>query len=149
MLYFSYAANLNRSHMARLCPGAELLYPAVLEGYLLTVRRWFNVEVNEGGAVYGGVWRVGDGCIPRLDSYEDYPHLYTKQVLKIRVPSGEWNVEDGKWKAALKCMVYSMCEPFQMPFSSPEPEYLQMVREGYEEWGLPTVSLEHALSASV
>jgi len=44
MLYFAYAANLNRSHMARLCPGAKPLYAAVLEGYTLTARRWFNIE---------------------------------------------------------------------------------------------------------
>lgn len=83
MFYFSYAANLNRTHMARLCPGAEPLYPAVLEGCFLTVRRWFNVEPEEGGMVYGGVWEVNPEHLSRLDSYEDYPELYERRKMRI------------------------------------------------------------------
>ena len=51
---FAYAATLNRSHMARLCPGAEPLYPDVLENYILTLRRWFNIEPQEGSEIVEG-----------------------------------------------------------------------------------------------
>lgn len=145
MLYFSYAANLNHSHMKKLCPVAEPLYPAVLPGYTLTVRQWFNVEPDKSGTVHGGVWQVEEGCLPRLDSYEDYPLLYTKQVLKIRVQAGAWNVEGGKWKDTMECMVYLMRQPFEVPFSPPDPEYLKMVREGYKEWGISSEQFDISL----
>lgn len=86
-----------------------------------------------------------DECLLQLDSYEDYPHLYTKQVLKVRVPPGEWNVEGEKWKDTLKCMVYRMHQPFEIPSSLPDPEYLKMVREGYREWGVSQKQLDAAL----
>ena len=168
MLYFSYAANLNRSHMARLCPGAEPLYSAVLADYTLTVRRWFNVERGEGSLVYGGVWRIGERHLEKLDWYEDWPELYEKRTVEV-IPVkhgslGAWeqgrrtvNIvseyigvgENAEHLLALsgpvKCLVYIMKEPFVIPPSPPDPEYLEMVRQGYRDWGLPGEQLDSFL----
>ncbi len=160
MFYFSYAANLNRVHMARLCPGAEALFPAVLENYTLTVRRWFNIEPNAGSEILGGVWQVGEENIRHLDRYEDCPGLYERKTLIVKPLSSGWNEEalrgargpepgrgSGKGKEKLECFIYLMNQPFAIPLSSPDPEYLEMVRQGYNDWGILSEPLEDALKA--
>ena len=179
MLYFSYAANLNRSHMARLCPGAEPLYPAVLKDHILTLRHWFNVERGEGGMVQGGVWKISRKHLVSLDDYEDSPELYGRRRVEV-VPAGPGSL--GAWGQAsaecrvqsaerknsrigvsgyrrieekdqvtvnrankLECLLYVMKEPLALPFSPPDRGYLQMVREGYEEWGILAKQIEDAL----
>lgn len=172
MLYFSYGANLNRIHMARLCPGAELLYPAVLEGYTLTVRRWFNVGRMEGSVVFGGVWEIGEGHLPKLDWYEDCPELYERREVRVNILDhgrvGAWghgrkngvgvSVYRGIGEKepaylddvnGIECLVYVMKQPFALPLSPPDMEYLQMVREGYEEWGLSSEQLDSALLTAI
>jgi gamma-glutamylcyclotransferase (GGCT)/AIG2-like uncharacterized protein YtfP len=47
------------------------------------VRRWFNVEPEEGGNVRGGIWRISREHLARLDSYEDSPELYERKLVKI------------------------------------------------------------------
>ncbi len=171
MFYFAYAANLNRSHMARLCPGAEPLYLAILENHTLTVRRWFNVEPAEGSVVHGGVWRIGEGDVDRLDGYEDCPDLYSKEFLRVRsVESirtrghgdtvtrgknsagvsacrcvGERSNDHERQDSWIGCLVYVMKEPLEIPLTMPDPEYLELVREGYREWGIPAKQIEYAL----
>jgi hypothetical protein len=152
MYYFSYAANLNRSHMARLCSGAEPLFPAVLEGYTLTVRRWFNLESKEGAAVRGGVWWIGEEHLPKLDWYEDWPELYRKEAVRVTMlpsPSTPRRTDGATERVKIQCMAYLMMEPFVIPLSPPDPEYLEMVRQGYAEWGLTSVQLDNALKISV
>jgi len=162
MLYFSYAANLNRSHMVRLCPGAEPLYPAVLENGSVTLRRWFNIEPQEESEIVGGVWRIGEEHLPKLDSYEDWPELYERQEMRV-LPLEHGGV--GAWEPGerphsfdvrhhgntdtridgLMCFVYAMKRPFQIPLSPPDPEYLEMVRQGYREWGISSDQLDRGL----
>ncbi len=145
MLYFSYAANLNRAHMARLCPGAKPLYPAVIEGYELTVRRWFNVEPEEGGNVQGGIWRISRKHLARLDSYEDSPELYERKLLRILpVRHGSMGV-GARGREGCDCIAYLMREPFEIPITPPDPGYLEMVREGYREWRISSGQIEEAL----
>ena len=96
MLYFSYAANLNRSHVTRLCPGTAPLYPAVLEDYTLAARRWFNVEPEDGGIVQGGIWRISREHLASLDRYEDFPELYERREVEV-MALGKWGRgEEGK-----------------------------------------------------
>ena len=158
MLYFSYAANLNRAHMARLCPGAKPLNQAFMEGYELTVRRWFNVEPKEGGNVQGGIWRISRKHLARLDSYEDSPELFERRTVRVNRAEHGGN-SDARMPVALtrghgdtetrreivSCLVYMMSEPFAFPLSPPEPGYLEMVREGYREWRIPSEQVEEAL----
>ncbi len=46
---------------------------------------------------------------------------------------------------SLECLVYVMKEPFAIPLSPPDAEYLEMVRKGYEEWGISSEQLDAAL----
>jgi len=151
MLYFAYAANLNRSHMARLCPGAEPLFPASLENYTLTVRRWFNVESKEGAVVKGGVWRIGEENLPELDWYEDFPELYRKETVRVTMlpsPSTARRTDGAAERVKIQCMVYLMKEPFTIPLSLPDADYLGLVRKGYRQWRVPSRQLESALKHS-
>jgi len=181
MLYFSYAANLNRSHMAHLCPGAEPLFTAVLQDYALTVRRWFNIEPQEGSEVVGGVWRLREEHLPKLDWYEDCPALYERKQVR-GLPPGHGSV--GAWEHGrsphssdvpnhghtalrncdptdprdhentdtrtddLLCLVYLMKKPYQFPLSLPDQAYLQLVFQGYDDWGISSEPLNAALGTS-
>lgn len=170
MLYFSYAANLNHLHMAHLCPEAQPLFPAVLENYIMSVRQWFNIEPEDGAVVYGGVWEIREGNVARLDSYEDSPELYERRTMSV-VPAEQWSM--GAWERGRKvhdcaklnrcssekfqgirnsatyntCLVYVMKRPFSIPLSLPEPDYLEMVREGYREWRIPEKQIIDALGS--
>ena len=145
MYYFSYAANLNRSHMAWLCPGAEPLFPAILEGYALIARGWFNVELQEGGEVWGGVWRILPEHMARLDDYEDCPGLYERRFLEV-VPSergtgGTWT----RGREKLQCLIYAMTEPLEFSEMPPDTTYLELVRDGYRDWEISSRQLDVAL----
>ncbi len=78
---------------------------------------------------------MSDAGLRALDRFEGYPHHYRRNELTVQTPDGD----------ELRALVYVMNNDPDQP---PEDWYLEIIREGYEEWGLPFQSLTEAVSRS-
>ena len=85
-LYFAYGSNINLEQMAVRCPAAQVVGPAVLDGYELLFRgnrRGTGVATIEplaGSQVHGLLWMLTPECERSLDVYEGYPSLYLSLI---------------------------------------------------------------------
>lgn len=72
-LYFAYGSNMDRAHMARLCPLAEAYGVASLRSYkyVIAASGYATVIPWPGSFVHGVLWKVGPKEIAALDRYED------------------------------------------------------------------------------
>lgn len=83
-LYFAYGSNINLNQMAVRCPAAQVVGPAVLDGYELLFRGnrrgtgVATIEPLHGSQVHGLLWNLTPACEQSLDIYEGYPRLYEK-----------------------------------------------------------------------
>ena len=94
-LYFAYGSNINLEQMAVRCPAAQVVGPAVLDGYELLFRgnrRGTGVATIEplpGSQVHGLLWKLTPECERSLDVYEGYPRLYEKEDITVRTGDGK------------------------------------------------------------
>ena len=94
-LYFAYGSNINLEQMAVRCPAAQVVGPAVLDGYELLFRgnrRGTGVATIEplpGSQVHGLLWKLTPECERSLDVYEGYPRLYEKENITVRTGDGK------------------------------------------------------------
>lgn len=77
--YFAYGSNMNLGQMARRCPRARVVGPAILPGWRLAERLHADVEEAPGATVDGLVWQLTPECLHALDLYEGYPLYYLRQ----------------------------------------------------------------------
>ncbi len=86
-LYFAYGSNMDRAHMARLCPQAEPYGAASLRSYkyVIAASGFATVIPWPGTFVHGVLWKVGPKEIAALDRYEDIAGgLYRAVQLQIK-----------------------------------------------------------------
>ncbi len=131
-LYFSYGANLNRAHMRQRCPTAEPVGRANLVGFRLVLRRYADVEPDRAGLVPGVVWRIRRADEAALDQYEGFPIVYGKEHHTVTLLHGE--------QACV--MLYRMVHGATAP---PPVGYLESVRQGYADFGIPAGTLDAAV----
>lgn len=134
ILVFAYASNLNRERMAERCPGAEPLGTAILADHRLVFRYGADAEPHAGGVVNGVVWRLTAEDMVAQDRYQDFPSLYRKDYRQVSL-GGD----------AVECMLYRMNREGYAP---PPDDYLELIREGYRDFGLPENHLEAAVQLS-
>ena len=141
-LYFAYGSNINLQQMAVRCPDAQVVEPAVLEGYELLFRgngSSFGVATiapKEGSQVQGLLWKITPYCEMSLDIYEGYPRLYEKQEVTLRTNSGK----------QVQAMVYVMTHEKERLPTMPTRSYYTGIQEGFRQNGLPDQSPKDALS---
>ncbi|HUU09141.1 MAG TPA: gamma-glutamylcyclotransferase family protein [Phycisphaerae bacterium] len=123
LLYFAYGANLSRAHMALWCPDAVPLAPATWPDHRLVFRTWVDVVPSPGDAVQGALYEVGARDLAALDEFEECPTLYRR--VRVRVVSQE---------SPFEAMTYRM-NPGRT-LALPEPDYLGLILQGYEDWQL-------------
>jgi len=127
--------------MAIRCPNAVPLGPYVLQNARLVFRGVADVIVEKGFEVHGGLWRITPECERALDAYEgfnpDHPErgMYQKEILTLAdLPDGEDEL-----------MLYTMNSTGIYP---PSYYYLNVIKEGYRDFGLPmkplNVAVEHS-----
>ena len=89
----------------------------------------------------GGMWTIKKRDESRLDMYEGYNLkgycYYNKEQIPVKMDDG----------SSLTGMVYIM-DP-RMDFGNPSKNYYDIVRQGYEDCGLDTNVLDHAVNDSV
>jgi gamma-glutamylcyclotransferase (GGCT)/AIG2-like uncharacterized protein YtfP len=87
-LHFSYGANMDRSGMARRCPGAKALGVATLDHhrFVITADGYASVVPASGAQVHGVLWRLTPRDLAALNAFESLDSgLYRSVTLPVRL----------------------------------------------------------------
>jgi len=123
IVYFAYGANLSRAHMALWCPDAVPLERALLCGHRLVFRRWADIVPVRDERVQGALYEVNPRDLVALDEFKDHPALYHHQRVTVQTDRG-----------CVEALTYQMNPGNAIAF--PDPDYLNLILQGYEDWGL-------------
>jgi gamma-glutamylcyclotransferase (GGCT)/AIG2-like uncharacterized protein YtfP len=130
-LHFAYGANMERAGMARRCPGAAALGPAMLEGFRFFVTRdgYASVMRAPGERVHGVLWRLTARDLAALNAFESLESgLYRRVMLPVRT---------GEKRA--RALVYVGRSPGE---GRARPGYLDLVIAAARDWSLPRAYIE-------
>jgi gamma-glutamylcyclotransferase (GGCT)/AIG2-like uncharacterized protein YtfP len=122
-VYFAYGANLCRDHMALWCPGAVPLFRAWLPDHRLVFRTWVDLTPSPGDAVPGALYEMKPEDLAALDAMKDVPSLYASGRSRVTTDMGPF-----------EALVYRMIPG--RPLALPDEDYLNLLLQGYEDWGL-------------
>ena len=86
-LYFAYGANMERAAMAKRCPGAQPLGPALLRGWRYVIAQGYgSVAPARGGGVFGVLWRLTPRDLAALNVFESLDSgLYRRTMLTVEI----------------------------------------------------------------
>ena len=119
-LHFSYGANMDRVAMARRCPGAVALGPAILDGYRFTITAdgYASVAPASGDSVHGVLWRLTPRALAALNVFESLDSgLYRRVALVVRI--------GGKRRRVL--VYVGRARRGRAPGGRPRPGYIETV----------------------
>ena len=125
MKYFAYGSNMNLTHMQERCPGIARIGKFRLEGFRLIFNYHADIIPQKGCSVHGGLWQITEVHEKALDRYEGYPDYY-----------GKYYQDD--------VMFYRMVQR-HTDSEPPARWYLEMVVQGYCEFGLAQEDFEESL----
>lgn len=132
--YFAYGANTHKLHMAQRCPAAVPLGRVKLFGHALAFRGVADLIKAPGRKVVGALWQITEACERSLDAFEGFPRLYVKRTSHLKL--------HGK---IVKVMFYVMRQNDDR-FSAPPMSYEQVLRAGYEHFGIKHEQIDAAIS---
>jgi len=136
-LYFAYGSNMDRAHMAQMCPRAKTYGTARIKHYrfFITASGHGSITPHRGANVWGVLWRVTAIDISALDRYEDVAGgLYRQDMLPVH--------HDEKLLSAL-VYIASDTTPGRA-----RPQYRAQVIGAAREWKLPD-DYVHALERAL
>lgn len=145
-VYVAYGSNLNMEQMRDRCPTAEFIGTGAIENYELQFKGSLHnahatIAPKEGSSALVGVWRIQKPDESHQDMYEGYNPksycYYNKEQIPVKMDDG----------STLTGMVYIMDS--RMDFGNPSKNYYDIVRQGYEDCGLDTNVLDHAVNDSM
>lgn len=125
-LYFAYGSNMDRAHMARLCPLAEAYGVASLRSYkyVIAASGYATVIPWPGSFVHGVLWKVGPKEIAALDRYEDVASgLYRAVQLPVKFN-----------ERLLRALVYLASGDKTGPVPA---GYIEKIVAAAKDWNLP------------
>jgi gamma-glutamylcyclotransferase len=130
MYYFAYASNLSRKQMSERVPAAKPRFSATLPNYRLIFSGWSlnwrgavaSIQQSRGDKVMGGVYEISDQDLEYLSQYEG-DEYGTARVRVFR--------DTGETVEAITFM-----RNRQKDEGKPSVEYLAVIRQGYQDWGL-------------
>lgn len=122
--YFAYGSNLDLDHMKSICPNSKFLGITKLVGYKLAFRgeigrSYLTVIENTTSAIFGGIFQILNDDESSLDHYEDYPNLYDKKEVIIKLN----NID-------IVGFMYTMNPKY--PFNLPKEDYINLVVDSYK-----------------
>ena len=120
------------SSMLSRCPLAEPIQKFALRGWRLDFGHHATIIRDSGAVCEGALWRITESCEERLDVFEGFPTYYTKVYLE----------QDG-----VELMAYEMTEHYCEGY--PSQDYIDCLREGYNNWNLDHKLLDKALDYEV
>ncbi len=140
--YVAYGSNLNIKEMYYRCPNAKVVGTSFINDYELLFKgsktgSYLTIEKRKGSKVPVAIWEINDSDEINLDIYEDYPQLYYKTDITLKVTDIKQ-----KWIKDLDCFVYIMHEEREL--SIPTINYLDVCEEGYKDFGFDIEYLREA-----
>ena len=134
--YGAYGANLNKQEMHVRCPAARPVERINLVDRMLVFKGVADMIKDPGKRTPIGVYEITENCERALDQYESYPFLYGKEYLNVRLSRGPTQI-----------MIYVMNDGYG--FGTPANQYFQVIRQGYNDWGIEHANLHAALRHSI
>lgn len=135
-LYISYGSNLNKRAMRVRCPGSKPLGKFMLTKARLVFRGVADVEYDPNGEVPCALWRINAEDERTLDIYEGVgSKLYSKDESIILKYKGE----------RTPALIYLMNSEGVYP---PSQGYVDIIRRGYQDFGLDESYLDEAIERS-
>ena len=130
-LYFAYGVNTNTASFKERVPSARCRSNATLEGHEFRWQQHAAILPKAGSIVHGVLWEIDEAELKGLDEYEFNYKRRTVQVTSNRSVSAEtyFMIKEEKHEPGID-------------------EYVQLVRQGYEEHGLPLDQLESSKGSS-
>ena len=133
MKMFSYGMNTNLDEMSRRCPTAVSLGATWIDDYEFVFRTHADIAESPGSICHGVLWDITREDLKKLDLLEGFPYYYNR--FRVRVRTGD------KFVYAI---TYQMND--QSYIQEPSRGYLEMVREGYCQNGVPTDQIDRAIN---
>lgn len=136
-LYFAYGSNMDRAHMARLCPRAEPYGAASLRSYkyVIAASGYATVIPWPGSFVHGVLWKVTPKEIAALDRYEDVAGgLYRAVQLPVKYKD-----------RLLRALVYLAIGDRT---GATPPGYLEKIAAAAKDWNLPADYVDYLAKQS-
>jgi len=134
-IYIAYGSNMNLKQMKMRCPNAKPIGKSTLENYKLVFKGVADVVKCEGEKVPIVIWEITDECEKALDIYEGYPRLYRKEYATVKIGNKEVN-------GMMYVMNYGKG-------SAPSKHYFNIIKEGYNDFGIRLLPLIKALNESL
>lgn len=141
----AFGSNLNLRQMAMRCPTAKVYGTGVIHGYRLLFKgapgnAYLTIEPRKNSKVPVVLWDLQPEDEKALDRYEGYPSFYGKESIPVELDRGE----------IIAAKVYIMTDkiPERIHLNLPSHQYLNIVQEGYKEFGFPNRYLGEALEIS-
>ncbi len=135
MLYFAYGSNLDTARMARRCPRAAVVGPAVLPDHRVAFvgrsRAWDAAVATitpADGDLHGLLYALDDDDLACLDRFEGAPRWYRRERREL--------LHDG---APTPAWVYAL--PASVPPAAPHPDYVRLILHGLDALGANTDAL--------
>jgi gamma-glutamylcyclotransferase len=127
--YFAYASNLSKKQMRERCPDSQPKFTAVLPNYKVVFAGWSrtqrggvaSIKSSRGDKVHGAIYEVTEACLRQLDKHET-------GYARLNVTVFD---EDNK-----PCPALTYIKSGQLEESPPSQEYLTVIRQGYQDWGI-------------
>lgn len=126
-LYLAYGANINIEGMRYRCPDAVPVKTIMLREWQLEFFNHATIRQTKNAVVPGVIWSLTPRCETSLDIFEGYPYYYNKRT---------WIQDE------LQFFFYVMNNE---KLGTPSSGYVNNIREGYQQWGLPETYLDQSL----
>lgn|SRR5487761_573080 len=129
--YFAYGSNMCVEQMARRCPNARLIGPAVLENYRFQIVRagYASIVPRPRQHTSGILWRITVGNRRRLDAYEQIEHaLYRLLHVPVRRADGS------------PCIALTYIATDLKP-GRPRPGYIEVIVRAAQRLGFPPAAI--------
>lgn len=133
--YLAYGSNLCKARMRQRCPDARPVGRATIHDARLIFRGPADVVTKTGDRVVCGLWKISRSDMSALDRFEGVSGgFYERRKALVKV--------DGKKVDAL---IYVMKATGIMP---PSHTYYDVVRRGYQDFGIDEAQLDEAIRYS-
>jgi gamma-glutamylcyclotransferase (GGCT)/AIG2-like uncharacterized protein YtfP len=110
---------------------------ATLKDYRFEMLRFANVVSSSGDRVIGCLWDIDEGKLNELDQIEGYPDLYDRILVDVSTK--------GKPESAFVYVMTSNTRTV-LKHTHPSKKYIQTIRQGYDNAGIPMSQLVNAMS---
>ena len=144
IIYFAYGSNLNLRQMKLRCPNSKVIGKGIIENYRLAFKgskrnfSFLTIEQCEGSVVPIGIFQISSEDERRLDIYEGYPRLYSKETINAIM------IQNDEEKIKIDGIIYIM-NPYYN-YNKPSPSYYFTCEEGYKDFDFDNKYLESAYS---